>query len=499
MTKFKTLLLLLAAALLLSSCASETVSRTAIQSLTSDVPSPTGYSIINPDSEVRGVWIASVFNIDYPSQTDLSADKLKGEIDDIIATCKSIGLNTVFFQVRPSCDALYDSDIFPVSTSLSSSGSLAFDPLKYFVSEAHKNNIFLHAWVNPLRITVSANSEGKLPQNSPAVMHPEWTIKYADGKLYFDAGLPEVRDLVADGVREIVTKYDVDGVVFDDYFYPYPSGSADFGDSASYKKYGENFDSKADWRRNNINLLVKQCYDTVKEVDSDCLFGVSPGGVWQNDNGSNGGSDTRGFETYNSLYCDTLAWVKGGYVDYISPQIYWNFNSSITPYGHLTEWWNKQLDGTGVDLWVSHGAYFYDEGTSAWKNPQGEMKKQVEFAREVLSYRGSMFYGYDELKRNYLGISDELTEAYVDEIIYCDPSPTGGLSITSHYYGEECKVGNTVIKGYSDPSLWLKLDGKNVSRKKDGSFSVEVVVKKGENNFVFSQDGKTCALTIIGK
>ena len=496
---FKILSLLFVAVLLLSSCGGTSTSKTALEGLTSDPPSPTGHSIINPDSEVRGVWIASVFNIDYPSQTDLPEDKLKSEIDDIIYHCKKYGLNTVFFQVRPACDALYNSDIFPVSTALSTTGNLSFDPLGYFVKEAHKNNIFLHAWVNPLRITTSANAENRLPENSPASIHPEWTVKYSDGKLYFNAGIPEVRDLVADGVREIVTKYDVDGVVFDDYFYPYPQGNSDFADDATYKKYGSGFKSKADWRRDNINLLIKQCYDTVKSTDAECIFGVSPGGVWQNNNGSNGGSDTRGFETYHSLYCDTLAWVKGGYVDYISPQIYWNFDSVSTPYGHLTEWWNKQLDGTGVDLWISHGAYFYDEGAQSWKNPQGEMEDQVKFAREVLTYRGSMFYGYDELKRNHLGISDELSKLYRDEIIYCDPSPTGGVGITSHYYGEECKTGNITVKGFSDPSIGLKLNGENVGRNKDGSFEVEVLIKKGENNLTFSQNGKTFALSIIGK
>jgi len=499
MKNLKILTILLLFTMLLTSCGGVSVSKNALSSLSSDLPSPTGHSIINPDSEVRGVWIASVFNIDYPSYYDLPADKLKAEIDDIISNCKKYGLNTVFFQVRPSCDALYDSDIFPVSKVLSTTGKLNFDPLDYFVKEAHKNNIFIHAWVNPLRITVSANSEKSLPESSPAVQHPEWTVKYADGKLYFNAGLPEVRDLVADGVREIVAKYDVDGVVFDDYFYPYPYNGADFEDSAAYEKYGEGFKSKADWRRGNINLLVKQCYDTVKATDAECLFGISPGGVWQNDNGSNGGSATRGFETYHSLYCDTLAWINGGYVDYVSPQLYWTFDSSVTPYGHLIEWWNSKLDGTGVDLWVSHGAYFYDEGSSSWQDPQGEMKDQVEFARDVLSYRGSMFYGYDELKRNHLNISDELREVYRDEIIYCDPAPTGGLSITSHYYGEECKTGAAVIKGYSDPSLSLKLNGSGVSRMKDGSFEIEVTLKRGENSFTFSQNGKTYALMIIGK
>lgn len=491
---------LLCIILLLTSCGKNAVGFS-IPPYKAESPMTAGTSIINPDSEVRGVWIATIFNIDYPSYYDLPADKLKAEIDDIIETCKETGLNTVFFQVRPSCDALYDSDIFPVSRVLSTTGKLQFDPLDYFVKEAHKNNIFLHAWINPLRITTSANSEDKLSDKSPAKLHPEWTVKYADGKLYFNAGLPEVRDLVADGVREVVEKYDVDGVVFDDYFYPYPSGGADFDDGAAYEKYGSGYASKADWRRNNINELIKLCYDTVKETDPECLFGVAPGGVWQNNNGSNGGSDTRGFETYHSLYCDSVAWIRGGYIDYISPQIYWRFDSATTPFAHLAEWWNAQTDGTDVQLWISHGVYFYDSAESgAWKSPSGEIKSQIEYARNILSYRGSMFYGYDEVRGNDFGLADELREAYRDEIIYCDPASSGvGLIVTSHYYGQECATGKAEVQGVSDPSVGLTCNGRGVSRNKDGSFSLEVNIVKGENKLEFVHGGEKYTLIINGK
>lgn len=498
MKKILLLALALAMCLSLASCAREDEGY-AMPRLTPDSPMKNGTAIINPDSEVRGVWIATVFNIDYPSFYDLPAAQLKAEIDAIIETCKKGGLNTIFFQVRPSCDALYDSDIFPVSRVLSTTGRLQFDPLEYFVEAAHRNNIFLHAWINPLRITVSADSEDKLPADSPAVKHPEWTVKYADGKLYFNAGIPDVRKLVADGVREIVENYNVDGIVFDDYFYPYPTAAGDpFDDADAYAKYGSSFDNVADFRRDSINRLIKLCYDTVKDVYADCLFGVSPGGVWQNNNGVNGGSDTWGFETYHSLYCDTLAWVNGGYVDYVSPQIYWTFDTTGTPYGHLIDWWNAKLDGTGVKLWVSHGAYRYEEGD--WTDPAGEMTSQIEYAREVLSYRGSVFYGYDELRGNDFGILEELTDAYGDEIIYCDPSASGmPVSITSHYYGAECAVGEATLAGISDPSETLLVNGATVNRKKNGSFTVDVKLVHGENKFVFKQGDATFTLVLYGK
>lgn len=498
MKKLLLILLVLILCASLASCENNSTGM-AMPRLSPDAQLKQGTAIINPDSEVRGVWIATVFNIDYPSFYDLPAEQLKSEIDDIIDTCKKAGLNTVFFQVRPSCDALYKSDIFPVSKVLSTTGKMQFDPLEYFVTAAHRNNIFIHAWINPLRITVSADSEDKLPADSPAVLHPEWTVKYADGKLYFNAGIPDVRQLVADGVREIVENYNVDGIVFDDYFYPYPTTTGDkFDDAVTFEKYGSAYDTVEDFRRDSINKLIKLCYDTVKDAYADCLFGVSPGGVWQNNNGVNGGSDTWGFETYHSLYCDTLAWVNGGYVDYISPQIYWTFDTTGTPFGHLTDWWNAKLDGTGVKLWVSHGAYRYEEGD--WADPAGEMKSQIEYAREALSYRGSMFYGYDELKGNDFGITDELTEAYADEIIYCDPSPSGApASVTSHYYGQECAAGELTLTGISDPAETLYCNGATVNRKKDGSFTLDVTLKRGENKFVFKQGNASSTLVLYGK
>ena len=160
--------------------------------------------IIDPDSEVRGVWIASVYNIDYPSRTDLTADELKAEIDAILETCVKNNLNTVFFQVRPTCDALYKSELFPVSANLSTAGTLVFDPLDYIVTEAHQKNIYVHAWVNPLRVTMASHDLSALPEKSPAKQNPGWTVPYADGKLYLNAGIPDVRQYVADGVREIV-------------------------------------------------------------------------------------------------------------------------------------------------------------------------------------------------------------------------------------------------------------------------------------------------------
>ncbi|MBQ2726326.1 MAG: family 10 glycosylhydrolase [Clostridia bacterium] len=468
------------------------------------IPSSPLTHIINPDSEVRGIWIASVYNIDYPSRTDLTSDQLKSELDAILDTCERTGLNTVFFQVRPHCDALYDSDIFPVSSVISSGGTLVFDPLEYLVSEGHRRNIFIHAWVNPLRVTMNSHDIESLPESSPARQNPSWTVAYGDGKLYLNAGVPEVRDLIADGVREIVTGYDVDGIVFDDYFYPYPayddSGKMhEFNDAYEYARYGEGFDDIADWRRDNINRMIRLCYDAVHTADPECVFGVSPFGVWQNNDGKNGGSNTTSLEAYNSLYCDALAWIEGGYVDYISPQVYWTFDTKSAPFDVVTRWWNQHLDGTDVKLYVSHASYRYEDGE--WVNPQGQLTEQISFARSEKAYHGSIMYGYDEINRNINSAADDLLKAYENEIVYTPIQSTARpVTVSSPENGAVMTEEKTYIIGASDPAYPLTVTHgdttEKVGRTKSGYFSLYVTLEKGENIFTFEQNGKTTEYTL---
>ncbi len=457
----------------------------------------TAESIRDMSREIRGVWIASVFNIDFPSKASLDPWSLMGEIDSILDSCEKNGLNTVFFQVRPACDALYKSSLYPVSSFLSTDGTLPFDVLEYTVEEAHKRNISVHAWVNPLRVTVNKDSESDLPEDSPAALHPEWCVKYADGKLYLNAGLPEVRAFVAEGVREIVNLYDVDGVVFDDYFYPYPVDGADFNDGDAYDRYGGEL-SVADWRRENINSLVRECRDAVKATDGTVAFGVSPGGVWRNNDGSNGGSDTRGFETYVSLYCDSVAWINGGYIDYIAPQIYWSFDGKAAPYDVLVDWWTRAVDGTSVKLLIAHGAYRYEDGD--WESPEGEMTRQVKYARESVAYRGSVYYGYEEIKNNVHGVASEIKLLCEDDIIYCSYQKTPyGIAFVSHENGAEVSVGSLTLTGVSDPTCALYLDGQKVTRGRGGTFELTLKVSKGKNVFEFEANGVEYELTLIGK
>lgn len=369
---------------------------------------------------MNGAWIATVSNIDFPSKPDLDEKELKAEIDSIVDTAGSAGLDTLFFQVRPSADALYASDIFPVSKYLSSDGLLTLDTLDYMISAAHAKNIKVHAWINPLRVATSGSVED-LPDNSPAKIHSDWTVKYDDGKIYFDCGVPEVRELICSGIAEILDGYDVDGIVFDDYFYPYPTyitaengekTVAKFADSDTFDEYGEDFSDIGDWRRNNVNELIHSVYDTVKSKNSDIVFGVAPFGIWKNGYGDESGSETRGAQSYYDIYCDTLAWVDGGYVDYIAPQLYWRDIDSAAAYNVLCDWWSARLEKSKVRLLISHAAYRYG---GDWEDPEGIMTSQVQYASQHENYCGSIFYGFDEIKNNTHGVTDEIKNLYIAE------------------------------------------------------------------------------------
>ena len=325
---------------------------------------------------------------------------------------------------------------------------------------------------------------------------------YEDGKLYFDAGIPEVRELVAAGVREIVEGYDVDGIIFDDYFYPYPEyeeegdkkTAIEFDDMATYEKYGSAYESIGDFRRASVNDMIKRTYDAVKAVDPECLFGVAPFGIWQNDNGKNGGSATSGLSSYSAIYCDPLAWAEGGYVDYIAPQLYWRFSTKAAPYGTLVDWWNAVLDGKDVDLYICHAAYLYD----TWEDIDLEMTRQIDYARSKLNYKGSILYGYAAIDGNSESLADEVGEFFADNIIYTDTVSNGvGFSITSHENGAETGERSIVLSGISDPYFPLTLNGASLSRTKNGDFAVSVSLKLGENIFTFVHGDKEYKITIV--
>ena len=263
-----------------------------------------------------------------------------------------------------------------------------------------------------MRVTAAGSPRGDdgypvFAESNPSYVNPGFTFRY-DSLYYYNIGLPEVRGLIAEGAAEIPANYDVAGVVFDDYFYPYPVEGCTVDDAEAFAAYGGDFDNIADWRRNNVNEMIRLCRDAVKAADGNCAFGVSPFGIWQNRHNGNGGSATHGLEAYSEIYCDALAWIEGEYVDFICPQIYWNIGYAAADYKVLVNWWNKAVEGhDSVRLLIGHGIY----KISDWEN-EHEVFDQIVFAASKKNYRGSVFYGYSEIKADTRGVRKSLADLY---------------------------------------------------------------------------------------
>lgn len=358
--------------------------------------------------ELRGVWVSTAYCLDFPSATDLDENTLKSELVKIVENAKNWGLNAIFFQVRPCSDSFYNSKIYPVSRFLSSEYKLpnGFDPLEYIIQKSHENDIQLHAWINPLRVTTGSAENpawdvNSLPDGHPAKVHPEYTVPYADGKLYYNVGLPQVRQLIADGVKEIIDNYDVDGIHFDDYFYPYPVTDAVFDDSESYNEYGNGL-SIEDYRRNSVNSMITQVYNVVKSSDKNISFGVSPQGIWANkltdERGSNTGAS---IQSYTDLFADSLYWIEQGIVDYIAPQIYWSFSQTDVAFDLVYDWWSNIADKNNVKLYAGMAAYKVGTEEFDW-NVKGELKKQIDYCRNSDKYDGFIMFRYKFLENNAL-------------------------------------------------------------------------------------------------
>jgi len=346
--------------------------------------------------ELRGIWVSTVNNIDFPSKPGISVAQMKDEIDAIVAKTVHVGLNTIIVQVRPTADAMYKSAIFPWSHYLTGKQGQApagdFDPLQYWIEKCRAANLEIHAWVNPYRVAHFAQkmqSLEELSPQSPARKKPDWVVKYEgkdyNGAWYFDPGIPEVRQLIIDGAQELVTNYDLDGFHIDDYFYP----GADFDDEKTYAQYGNGM-SKDDWRRECVSSLIRGFHDISKKAG--VRFGVSPSGIWKNKSSDPRGSDTNGSEHFATLYADTYKWVKEGWMDYIVPQIYWHIGFEIADYKKLVPWWANVCKGTNVDLYIGMAAYrAADDNRPEFK---GEMTRQLQLNTTLDGLDGHVYFTY---------------------------------------------------------------------------------------------------------
>ncbi|WP_166848195.1 glycoside hydrolase family 10 protein [Isoptericola sp. BMS4] len=348
--------------------------------------------------ELRAMWIASVVNIDWPSRTGLSAEELKAEYLHWLDVAVEYNLNAVFVQVRPTADAFWPSPYEPWSQYLTGTQGQGpgFDPLAFIVDETHQRNLELHAWYNPYRVSMQ-NDPAQLVPEHPARQHPDWVWAYGP-KLYFDPGIPEAREHIYSAILHSVEHYDVDGVHFDDYFYPYPSGDLELPDAGTYATYGGGFDSIEAWRRDNVNTFVREISERIKALKPWVKFGISPFGIWRNASTDPLGSDTAGFEAYDQMYADTRHWVTEGWLDYINPQIYWQFGLAVADYLKLVPWWADVAAQSGTHLYVGEALYKVTSG--AFTDPE-EMTNHLTYCAE-LDDQGTPVHGNVYFSANHI-------------------------------------------------------------------------------------------------
>lgn len=383
-----------------------------------------GDGVPSVNEEMRAVWLTTVYNLDWPSTGHYNnIEAQKSSLVDNLKFIKGSNMNTVFFQVRGMGDALYPSNYSPWSKYLTGvrAKNPGYDPLKFAVEETHRLGLEFHAWFNPFRIDTNSNFNkdayiNSLPAGSPLKSNSQWIVKYGDYH-WLNIGIPEVRAYVIDIILEVVNNYDINGVHIDDYFYPYPISGIEFPDSDAYTKYGQGYTSIADWRRDNVNKFVKELNSKIKSAKSYVKFGISPFGVWRNGT-SVGGSATNSFSPYDSIYADSRKWVIEEWIDYIVPQVYWEFNNKFTPYAVVVDWWAKQVEGKKVQLYIGHAAYKNGEAAEygqSWSNPE-EIPNQIRYGRANSNVKGGVFFGLKDLKANKLNVLDNLRNVYTSPV-----------------------------------------------------------------------------------
>ena len=391
-----------------------------------------------PKKEFRATWMATVINLDWPASGDIPVRFQKQSLLDRLDALKAAGINTLYFQIRTEGDALYDSDIEPWSKYLTGEEGVApdpyWDPLEFVIEEAHKRGMELHAWLNPYRamrtipsdFTQKVSNEtvkqdvneslkpflgryhdedskykaaGTTARDSMHVAnkHPEWLFVMNDAIAIMNPGLPEVIDYNVQVVMDVVNRYDVDGIHFDDYFYPYPpnhmgsSNENEALDDSTFAQYPRGFDNKDDWRRNNIDLFVEMLHDSIQVVKPWIKFGISPFGIWK----SGVPSGTSGMDAYSVIYGDGIAWLEAQTIDYITPQLYWAFTrfGTAQDYGKLADWWGEQAVANDRHIYPGHGVYRSSSSTfSGSLFDANEIPRQIRHNRNNENINGSVFF-----------------------------------------------------------------------------------------------------------
>ncbi|MGH3716701.1 MAG: family 10 glycosylhydrolase [Micromonosporaceae bacterium] len=427
-----------------------------------------------PKRQLRAMWIASVVNIDWPSAKGLPVATQKSEYVAWLDLAKQRRFNAVVVQIRPTADAFWPSPYEPWSEWLSGTQGTnpGYDPLAFLVAEAHKRNLEFHAWFNPYRVAMHTDRT-RLAASHPVRAHPDWAFAYG-GKLYYNPGIPAVRAHVEDAMLDAVTKYDIDGVHFDDYFYPYPVSGQTIPDASTYAEYGAGFGNIHDWRRNNVNLLVQEMDSKIHAAKPWVRFGISPFGIWRNKSTDPLGSDTSGLQSYDAIYADSRKWVKQGWVDYINPQLYWYVGQAAADYAKLIPWWSDVVAGTNVQLYAGQAAYKVGSG-GAWDDP-AELSRHLTLNRSHAGVKGDVYFSAKDVRADRLGSISRLAADHYTRPALIAPHNTGtapaapsitgatrttsGIALTWSGSGTGYAVWRVTGSGTSDPCAFA--DARNL-------------------------------------
>ncbi|NLO69603.1 MAG: family 10 glycosylhydrolase [Porphyromonadaceae bacterium] len=366
--------------------------------------------------EMRAVWIATVANIDWPSKPGLTPTQQRTEMREMLDNLQKSGINAIVLQIRPTADSFYPSELEPWSYYLSGKQgqrpSPYYDPLQFIIEEAHKRCVEVHGWINPYRVTNMTGHINQLDRNHLYHKNRKLFVEYG-GKYYFDPGLDETREFLNKVVSDIIMRYDIDALHFDDYFYPYPVAGRDFPDAETFRNNPRGFSPsrKADWRRNNVDMIIGELQKTIKDLKPWVQFGISPFGVWRNSNKDPKGSATRaGVTNYDDLYADILKWLREGTIDYVVPQLYWEIGKQVADYKVLVKWWSDNTFGKNLYIGL-YASGLNTNSASAWRNGN-ELARQLKLNQSYPKVEGAVFFSAKPFLRNPRGLNDTLRNNY---------------------------------------------------------------------------------------
>lgn len=458
-----------------------------------------------PKRELRGVWIASVSNIDFPVRSSDSPDKQRSDFIGILESHRSMGINAVFVQIRPAADALYANSLEPWSVWLTGTQGRApeplWDPLQFMVEEAHKRGMECHAWFNPFRSVVSASSA--VAENHISRSQPAWHLAYTSPFRLLNPGLPEVRAYVLSVILDVVRRYDIDGVHFDDYFYPYEGTTNQ--DAVTFAQHSRGIGNIADWRRDNVNIFVKAVSDSIRAIKRHVKFGISPFGIWR----SGTPQGTSGLDAYSVIYCDALAWLQAGTVDYVIPQLYWKFGGG-QDYARLMPWWLSQTRSAGRHLYTGLGAYRLTD--AAWT--ASDLTRQVEFNRDQRG-EGAVWFSSNGLTRDLKGIRTTLqtqqyaTPAFPPLMSWKDAvPPLPPTTVTAELVGNAANSQGITLRWQApraasdgDTAMYYAIYQARANARIDTSNPSQILALTRERSFTISGNtqGNTFAVTSLDR